>query len=680
MDGDRLALRRHIEESLGRLEKETLISRNGDVYTFLTNEERDINKEIKNVDLSSGEQAKRLGEIIFEDVLKGQRKHRFSANKMDFDFNRRCDHTYVGNPKDTALSVSVITPLADGYDHYEKAKSLLESTTEGGCVIVRLGNDEGLGRELQTYQQTKKYLVKKNDGTLSESTKRILRDCSEENNARRDRLTVLLGEMMGEGEYFVAGQPLKIKASTPSAALSEALEYLVQNTFNKMSYLKHLSAEPLKELQAILRSNDTAKETALLQAGENNPEALEDLRTYLHLCSMKSQHVVLHDMLEKRYSLRPYGWPEDEVLLLLARLIVLGEVNLIMDASVLPIDKIYEAITTPAKRRKTVVRKRETADPKSIQDARSLGKELFAEMGPDGEDALFTYLQAKLKEWQVALNGYRQLADTGNYPGGTEIGEALSLIGPLLADTDSRKFVERFNGLKSDLLEVGEQFHELDHFYNHQKPVWERLRKSHAAFQLNRLELEKDEKAGPALTRMREIVAAKSPYKLIKEVDALIGVVEAINSSLLAERRAQATTKIDGYIRTLNTDLATANADVSWRTACLKPLESLRSQVEKQESLAHITQAESEAVKEFDLAQGRIEEFLRKAPVLAVPQGPSGGSPVAPPKVKKQRIVKPADLVEVMYLETRDDVNEFLGALREELEGALAKNERIQIR
>jgi Putative ATP-dependent Lon protease len=173
---------------------------------------------------------------------------------------------------------------------------------------------------------------------------------------------------------------------------------------------------------------------------------------------MKSQQVVLHDMLEKRYSLRPYGWPEDEVLLLLARLIVLGEVNLMMDASLLPIDKVYEAIAIPAKRRKVVVRKRETADPKSIQDARSLGKELFAEMGPDGEDALFTHLQAKLKEWQVALNGYRQLADTGNYPGGTEIGEALSLIGPLLADTDSRKFVERFNGLKSDLLEVGEQF------------------------------------------------------------------------------------------------------------------------------------------------------------------------------------------------------------------------------
>ena len=50
IDADRLALRRKIEESLARLEKETLISRSGDNYFFLTNEERDINKEIKAVE------------------------------------------------------------------------------------------------------------------------------------------------------------------------------------------------------------------------------------------------------------------------------------------------------------------------------------------------------------------------------------------------------------------------------------------------------------------------------------------------------------------------------------------------------------------------------------------------------------------------------------------------------
>ena len=48
--------------------------------------------------------------------------------------------------------------------------------------------------------------------------------------------------------------------------------------------------------------------------------------------------------------------------------------------------------------------------------------------------------------------------------------------------------------------------------------------------------------------------------------------------------------------------------------------------------------------------------------------------------VKKQRIVKPAEIMKTTYLETPDDVNGFLDALRQELEKAIANNERIQIR
>ena len=48
--------------------------------------------------------------------------------------------------------------------------------------------------------------------------------------------------------------------------------------------------------------------------------------------------------------------------------------------------------------------------------------------------------------------------------------------------------------------------------------------------------------------------------------------------------------------------------------------------------------------------------------------------------VKKQRIIKPTEIMKAAYLETPDDVNNFLNALRQELENALANNERIQIR
>ena len=89
IDADRLALRRRIEESLGRLEKETLISRNGDIYFFLTNEERDINREIKSVDLGSGEEAKLLGEIDLRRRAEGAAEAPLSAStRWTSTFNR----------------------------------------------------------------------------------------------------------------------------------------------------------------------------------------------------------------------------------------------------------------------------------------------------------------------------------------------------------------------------------------------------------------------------------------------------------------------------------------------------------------------------------------------------------------------------------------------------------------
>jgi hypothetical protein len=154
-----------------------------------------------------------------------------------------------------------------------------------------------------------------------------------------------------------------------------------------------------------------------------------------------------------------------------------------------------------------------------------------------------------------------------------------------------------------------------------------------------------------------------------------------VNSSLLTGGRTQAIAKIDAHIATLNKDIAAAQGEAGLRAACIKPLEALKEQVQKEESLAHITQAESEAVKQFDAAVGRIEDYLRKLAEQKKPKDDGSGKVMPPPPVvKKQHIVKPADLVKTTYLETSDDVNGFLDALRMELEQAIARNERVQIR
>ena len=127
---------------------------------------------------------------------------------------------------------------------------------------------------------------------------------------------------------------------------------------------------------------------------------------------------------------------------------------------------------------------------------------------------------------------------------------------------------------------------------------------------------------------MKEILAAPAPYGLLKDADGLITTVSAVNSALLTGRRKQASDKIDGHYATVTKEIATIQGDAALRVACLKPLELLKQQVERQESLAHVAQAEAEAIKEFDAAIARIEEFVKKAAEKPARKG-TGASPAS---------------------------------------------------
>ena len=420
--------------------------------------------------------------------------------------------------------------------------------------------------------QTDKYIRTKDDGTLPATTKRIHRDLAEENRIRRDRLNRLLGEMLADASYFVAGQQLEIAASAPQAALGEAMEYLIQNTFNKMGYLKRLRDDPLREIQAVLRNNDIGQHNLDMGMPENNPQATEDLRSHIELCTKTSRQIVLFNMITERYANRPYGWPAFEVILLLVRLTMAGEVQFVSSGAAIPKDKLYEALTSRRKWRNITVVQRVTARPEDVQKARELGRHVFSEMGPEGEEALFEFLKGRLESWREKLSRYRALADTGSYPGAGDIAAGLSLLKALLAPEHSKKFLTGFNEHRNDLLDLADGFRDIENFYEHQRLVWDKLRTASVRFEPNRMELERDDSAGGALRRMGEILAAPSPYELVKEAEELIRTVSEVNEELLSERRVQVLATIAEQIASVSAEVLTAGGDESFKTTCLTPL------------------------------------------------------------------------------------------------------------
>lgn len=698
IDADRLALRNKVEASLQRLEGQTLVRRNGDEFFFLTDEEREIGRGIKAVDLSSGDEVKKLGELIFDEVLGGNRKHRFEDTKKDFPFNRFCDQHPHGTKTDGDLAVSVITPLSDDYADWNEAKCLMQSNADGGQIVVKLRDDRKLGRELRTWLQTEKFISRANDGSLPATTIKILRDRADENRTRWDTLIVTVRDLLKEADFYAAGQVIRPKGGSGDAAIREALDYLIRNTFTKLGLLKHICQDPLNEIRAVLSAPDTADQKLQLDGGEGNAEALKEVLNFIRLKDSINQKVILHELIEGRFGKRPYGWPEWDVALLVVRLMTGGEISLVMDGATLSRDKVAEPIKTPNKWRSMTVVKRQTVDAALLQQARNVGKNVFAKMGPDGEDALYTSLRTNCDVWATNLMGYLKLAETGNYPGKDAIEGGLSLLKKLLAEKESYGFIQRFVALKSDMEELSDRVNDLDTFYGSQRPVWEALRQRYNDFQLNKKELDQNADAAAGLERMRVILSHTEPYPFIKEINGLITKVGGINDDLVEKRRSHAADKIDEHVAEVKQALEQVGAPPELQNRCLKGLQAIRASVLKEGSIARIFTDQTEALDAKDIALDQIDTFVRTkaaqpkpvpepeaetvgaGPATKTAPQPSCQPAPATPIFKKPRVVKPAVIQKGGQLKTKEDVEQFLSALRKELEDALAKNEPIEIR
>ena len=598
----------------------------------------------------------------------------------DFTFTRLCDDHPVGNRIDGSLEVAVTSPLGDNYAEYgDDGRCILHTSAEQGRVLIRLPDDPHLGRELQAYLQTESYVKTKHTGSLPDTTKRILRDRSEDNRGRRTRVVASLKEMLAKATYFASGNKLDIGPKDPKVALNEALEYLIKNAYPKMRFIKHLHQNPKQEIQSTLRANDVDQVSMNLNTPEANAEALDDVREYVRLCAMTSKQIVLHEMIDKRYGGRPYGWPELELVLLVARLAVLKEINLIVNSAPLPLDRAYDYLTSSSKQRKVVITERESAGGDLIKKAQALGKVLFAKQGPGAEDTLFTFLDERLSSWNTDLASYEPLAKTGNYPGRSEIENGLACLRKFVEESDSFRFLRRFVENKDELISLSDDIHDLQDFYTNQKHSWETLRAAVTELSPNRMQLESDATAGAALARMEEILRAAQPYSLVHEASGLTHTARTVNDQLVSDARGPAVAEIQGLLDGIKEELDKVGAKDALRSTASRELEKLVETTCNLKSIAHIVQARQTAEVAFDRAMTTIEEWQSPPPPLPKPDD-STPPPTPPPKVKKRRVVEAKQFWSSGFIETAADVENFLGQLRTELEAALSADERVQIK
>ncbi|MDR0610566.1 MAG: BREX system P-loop protein BrxC, partial [Planctomycetaceae bacterium] len=555
VDTDRIDLKKRIEESLDRLEKESLIKSNSGIYYFLTNEEQEISREIKNITISVAERSKYIGKVIFDENFHEKKKYQFSKTKKDFLFNRLCDNLPIDRQIEKAtLLVSIISPFCDDSRYESDPFCCLTSTENNGKILIRLQKSLEFETELKKFLSTKNYINRRNSNNNPE-TEQILKDLTSENRLRQQNIVTFLNRMLTEADYFIAGQKQTFKSMSADSALDEALRRLIENTYNKLNLLQNYTESPEREIHAVLYRDDVSK--LHLEEPENNPLALAEIRNYINLASQQNKEINLYDACN-RFSDRPFGWVEKETVLLFVRLHAAGEIHFVQGGDFPNRNDLEKILSDPKKWIGIGIRQKKISDTATIKKTKELGREIFAAMGPDTDNELYKFLTQKMEERSKKITEYIRLIDSGKYPGKKVLEEFASLIRDLLRynENETHRFFEKFNGQSELLRKSNEEYHDVCHFFEHQKTIWDDMLKRMPELELNKRILEKEESVKDAFRNLDEIVNSATPYQRIREIPSLLNKIATENDKLLEQIR---TNSLKNTIESVSEILKTIN-------------------------------------------------------------------------------------------------------------------------
>ena len=474
IDDDRIALKGKVEDALKVLMRQNLVQKNGDIYVFLTDEEQEINREIESQSVEMAEIINKVSELIYEDIFT-DKKYKYPAfnGRYSFNFNQIVDDRPYKPTQNFDVGVRILTPASD-YGTDETTLRMVSG--QGREVLVVLPDDRAFMDEIQRYLKIEKYLRLNTSSALSkyESIKEAKRLEMRERNANAK---LFLTESLKDAVIYVNGDRAQINVKEVSARINEALGRLVKTVYHKLNYIDAAMGED--EIRKLLKTSNQL--TLNLEGGtEPNIHALDDVLQYvagnsrMHVkTSMKS--------IKDRFMKAPYGFVEDDVQWLVAKLFKRGELSFFVNgASVTMMNKdveeIINYITKKAFVEKLMMEERVRVQDKDKKVVRDILKELFHTSSPsDDEDAAMNYFISFANKLITELRVMKKDYDRVKYPGLKVIEEGIRIMSDIVQIQSPVEFFQTVSKKQDDLLDFAEDYEPIKAFFTgEQKGIFDK--------------------------------------------------------------------------------------------------------------------------------------------------------------------------------------------------------------
>ena len=679
MTADKVQMRAWLGESLARLVRENYVSRSGDTYQFLTNEEQDITREIKSMDVDAAGIIEEVKKTIFAGICTSA-KVRVGVN--DFKFDAYVDDSPYGQPSG-GMPLHVVTlanPMAKQDAHEVGFAS-------SGKAIVVLGTAEDYYEVLENAAKIDKWMRTRSREALPEGTQRIYDMKRKESNAAKKIAGLMIERDLKDAIVAVDGSLAEVRAASGKDKLDQALQLLAKSVYRHANKVSAPLAQDT-DITAILRRND-GRQDSLDGMGGANAEADAEVQRFLDARAYGYAETSVGEVI-RHFQNPPYGWRELDISGCLARLAADQKVEFVRaGASVALTDtKLTLYLTRRSEWDKTAVRIRKKVDDIQLRRVRDvlgdleLGGSVPAATDEDGLAAYVTENFTVLRDWcKAKLTGEYTKVE---YPGRAVVVDAISLLDEVLDSAKDR--IALFNTIAShenDLLDMGEDLESVRGFFPNQQRIFDEALSVLKLMERpqEREAVQADAPAAEALSQMREIVQKEGPWRDIQRLGGLTAQVREAHEKQLKARRLELLDKLNAtraalasyaegksaaeqVVSSLETTLASRRGEVNGATT----MEALDAQE------LRIGQLEDNRMRAIDDAVDAANA-AQAAAVIGRTQRETAPSPAKPTKELDRRTVCPSK-----RLSTPEEVEAYVQNIRQQLLQALTETGSVRLK
>lgn len=443
-------LENDIRSALDELENQLYVRRNGNEYEYLTDDEKEVESEIRNTPVSDSDNRKLIAKL-FQDVV-GNTRVTYENDSFEhvYKLNLRVDGELQG-PQRNDLTLDLVTDYS-ACGQFDQA-----TPTPPKTLTVRLVDSRTFLAGVRTHLQTDRY-TKKASGQ-GEVREAIIADKRQANYKLYGQLREQLREFLTHATFNAGGADVTdcVTGSGKDAVASAALE-LVRRSYPM-----------LQQISTTITDRQVGQEAIAMQMGAMLPEYCETVLARIGLLSSAGTVTVDGDgmgSLTSVFTKGDFGWPEVVVRSAVARLFAANQVEVKRAGKELQAGELATVLQKRQDLDKLVVEKVSAVTPEELSTLKAairplMGNTLTSDDPKALAEELRLFADSQAKAYRSNLSATRQ------YPFSDRFAQRLAQLETLASKAEDWHWVvTAFPGVVPAPAEVREDLQKMATFAN----------------------------------------------------------------------------------------------------------------------------------------------------------------------------------------------------------------------